>query len=182
VKLEDFGPPIVYRAVSLQYLRWVQSAKGSRLVAGRFNPKDISANYFGLEPETAFLEYQQGNPEPLPVAIVGFKVDIKAVVDLRGPATLPSPFNSWRDDWKDAALGLSSTCPSWECCREVLALNGSGILFPSQANPSGSNLVVYPEDSTAGAAHVAVIDPDKLISKYADVTPVSHPAITRVLW
>lgn len=167
MKLDNFGARIVYRAVSLQYARWAHSAKGSRLRAGRFNWVDLSANYFALEPETAYLEYQQENPEPLPVVIIGFNIEAQDVLDLRGPHGLGSPFTNWEDDWKDAALKLAPSCPSWDCTRELFKKNGTGLIYPSRANPKGNNIVVFPEDATSGKLTTKVIDPKGDIGVYA---------------
>lgn len=166
MKFAQFGPQTVYRAVSLQFLRWVQSPKGSRIGAGRFNPVTTSAAYYAFDAGTAYAEVQQGAVEPLPLAIVAFEVSAKRLLDLRGKAYKKAPLSGWQDDWHAAQEGRAPTCPSWEVTKLALKENCSGIIYPSTQG-AGTCLVLFPEDGTAGSFKIDVLDPHALIDKYA---------------
>ncbi len=158
------SPRIVYRAVALEYVRVALSPKGSRQHAGRFNRQDTAATYYALEPQTAYLEYQVGNPDPLPVAIVAARIEVERIVDLVDPgAPLAAPWDRWTDDWKDAKFDPTLNPASWRCADAALEEDCSGILFPSQVHGAGTNLVVYPEDASVGLLKFEIIDPKRAI-------------------
>lgn len=132
-------------------------------MAGRFNRVNTAATYLAREPETAYLEYQAGNAEPLPVAIVAFRVRAERVIDLTSASDLQPPWLNWREDWKTARYDASVEPWSWRCADEALKQEASGIQFPSTVNPAGVNLVVYPEDASAGLLSLEIIDPARAI-------------------
>lgn len=155
---------VLYRAVSLTYLRTAMSPKGARLRAGRFNRLDCAAHYLSGEPETAYAEFQQGNPEPTPCGIVAVRVTATDLIDLIDPGVaLADPWTNWTAPWEKGLSDPAYTPPSWLCCDLALEEEVSGIVFPSQARSGGINYVLYPEDATAGCLRMEVIDPAGVI-------------------
>lgn len=68
----------------------------------------------------------------------------------------------WRAEWFDKA----NEPPTWYMADDVVAAGLDGILFPSQARPGGTNLVIY-RSSARPEAQLRVYDPDGLLRKIA---------------
>jgi RES domain-containing protein len=65
----------------------------------------------------------------------------------------------WREDWRHLKFDLHIEPPTWVLGDMVLANGHTGILFPSQANHGGTNVVIY-VDQLGADNMVAVNDPD----------------------
>ena len=61
------------------------------------------------------------------------------------------------------AFGRAIEPPTWYMADDVVAAGLDGILFPSQARPGGTNLVIY-GSSLRPAAQLAAYDPDNRLS------------------
>lgn len=155
---------VVHRALSLKYYKTAFSEAGARITGGRFNRISQGGLYLGLSPTASVAEYiRRGDPRPL--VIVSANVVVENVIDITGDlSSWPSHWKNWECDWEKARdqslLDPSVTCSSWQCRDEVVAMNGSGILYPSRMAPGENNLVIFQEDSIAGSVSVGVIDPD----------------------
>lgn len=163
LKIINISATIAYRVVSLSYYGAGLSPAGARARAGRFNPSGISALYLSMDAETAIAEYYGGAP-PVPAAVLPVEVSAANVIDITGNiAGFPKRWRDWNTDWRSAREDASSeqpvSCPSWECGKEALQRNCSGILFPSLVKPDGKNLVVFPEIASAGSLSLQVQDP-----------------------
>jgi RES domain-containing protein len=83
-------------------------------------------------------------------------VDLSAGFDAEHWPTLWADFAlDWRAEWFDKA----SEPPTWYMADDVVAASLDGILFPSQARPGGTNLVIY-RSSVRPASQLRVYDPD----------------------
>ena len=158
----------VYRASSLLYFRTIFGGKGARLGSGgRFNRPGTPTIYVSFEPETAFLEYQQGVMPPRPCATVAAELLLKEVLDLTGDLAGQQPdIQDWACDWEAAATSFAinpktptSDCASWRCSDIVRTSQLSGILYPSLRNPGRENLAIFPEEATAGNYYLQPHDP-----------------------
>lgn len=59
--------------------------------------------------------------------------------------------------------------PTWHMADDVIAAGFDGLLFPSQARPGGTNLVIY-RSSSRDEGQLRVYDPDSLLQRIAPST------------
>ena len=129
---------------------------------GRFNREGIEALYLSLEEVTALREYQQTSPFLSPCTMCSYTVTLRRLVDLRQlhqGDSWDELWHDWREDWRHLKFDLHIEPPTWVLGDMVLAQGHAGILFPSQANDGGTNVVVYVDRLKDGNS-VVVNDPD----------------------
>lgn len=113
---------------------------------GRANRPGVKALYLALETETAIREYEQVSTLLPPGTLVSYEVTIERVVDLRAGYVADNCAPLWEDftcDWRNLWFGGRIAPPSWGIGDKIVQANASGILFPSQIAPGGTNLVIY---------------------------------------
>lgn len=143
---------IVYRAVHPQFMRTAGVDVGSTIKFGRFNRLNDRALYTALDPETAYLEYQQGEKRPKPCLIIAYDVKLHSHADFTA-GYVP---RVWKGHWRDALLPgwrvkahrarLNGTdWTGWLCGDEVRGAGHAGLLVPSVQNSAkaGRNLILY---------------------------------------
>ncbi|QCY09547.1 RES family NAD+ phosphorylase [Pseudomonas sp. MPC6] len=145
------------------------SGMGAARQGGRFNRPDQEALYLSLDDATALAEYKQDNPWLRPGTICTFFVNGLQVADLsagfdceRWPSLWADFTVDWRAEWFDKA----SEPPTLYMADDVVAAGLDGILFPSQARPVGTNLVIY-RSSAKPASQLRVCDPDGVLQGLA---------------
>lgn len=69
-------------------------------------------------------------------------------------------------DWRAEWFGKAIEPPTWYMADEVVAAGLDGIVFPSQARPGGTNLLIY-ASSTRPAAALRVYDPAGVLGRIA---------------
>ncbi|MFD1949904.1 RES family NAD+ phosphorylase [Sphingomonas arantia] len=164
---------ILYRATSLKYYSTGLASIGARKSAGRFNRHGQSAMYLSFEPETALKEYWNGTIRPVVTIPVNFSSE--RLVDLRGGVSgMDSHWIDWVCAWKDARElfdngDKTADCSSWKCFDDVIKRNMNGIIYPSQQNSTGTNLVLFPEHAILNTWIYTPVDPG---SEIADANPV----------
>lgn len=164
--LERATHPAWYRVIVPAYARTPCSGMGAAGQGGRFNRPGQEALYLALETDTALREYQQDNPWLLPGTICTFFVEGLRVADLGAgfdPAHWPALWVDHAVDWRAEWFGHATEPPTWYMADDVVAAGLDGILFPSQARPGGTNLVIY-GSSLRPAAQLAAYDPDNRLS------------------
>lgn len=67
-------------------------------------------------------------------------------------------------DWRADVFNRQIDPPTWDAVDDVVEAGLDGILFPSQAHPGGTNLVIY-RSSTRRAEELKVHDPNKALPK-----------------
>jgi len=91
-----------------------------------------------------------------------YSVALHRLVDLRR-LHLGEPWDElwhdWREDWRHLKFDLHIEPPTWVLADMVLDKGCTGIVFPSQVNAGGTNVVVYIDRLTEGES-VVVNDPD----------------------
>lgn len=142
------------------------SGAGAGEHGGRLNRIGLPALYLSLEEATALAEYKQLSALMPPGVLVTYEVQVRNVVDFSGGYTGDWD-ELWQElhcDWRRLWFNERIEPPSWILGDLALEAGGSGILFPSQANPGGTNLVLYPE-MLANDDMLSVYDPDGLLPK-----------------
>lgn len=146
--LIDLAPgTVLYRAHVPRWAVSPTSGAGAAKAGGRFNRKGVEALYLALEDVTALREYQQTSPLLPPCTICAYTASVNGIVDLRQlhhGAPWDDLWHDWSSDWRQLAFDLHVEPPSWVLGDIVRAAGHAGIVFPSGANPGGSNLVIYP--------------------------------------
>lgn len=141
---------IFYRVHDPQWARKPLSGMGPAKRGGRFNRPGQEALYLSREPQTALAEFQQDNPWLLPGTICSYFVTALRVADLSGGYD-PSDWDAvWLDfdlDWRREAFARKVQPVTWTMGDLVMDAGLDGILFPSQASPGGTNLVIYGSSS-----------------------------------
>jgi RES domain-containing protein len=163
------GDEACYRVISPAYASMPLSGMGAARQGGRFNRPDQEALYLSMDDATALGEYKQDNPWLRPGTICTFFVNGLNVADLsagfdaeRWPPLWADFAVDWRAEWFDKA----SEPPTWYMADDVVAAGLDGILFPSQARPGGTNLVIYCS-SARPASQLRVYDPDGALQRLA---------------
>jgi RES domain-containing protein len=137
------------------------SGAGAAEHGGRLNRPGVPALYLALEDTTALAEYKQLSPLMPPGLLVSYEVQVRNVVDFSGGYS--SDWDAlWQElhcDWRRLWFNERVEPPSWLLGDVALEAGGTGILFPSQATPGGTNLVLYTEALAAGDI-LRVYDPD----------------------
>lgn len=154
--------PAWYRVIAPRYAGTPLSGQGAARQGGRFNRPGQEALYLSLDEATALAEYRQDNSWLPPGTICTFFADRLRVVDLRGGFE-PDFWNPlWADfhvDWRAELFARGVEPPTWYMADDVVAAGLDGIMFPSQANRGGINLVIY-RSSARSKAELDVYDPD----------------------
>ena len=105
----------------------------------------------------------------IPAITVG-KAEQAAYYRVITPAYAGTPLSGvWSDfsaDWRAEWFGKSIEPPTWYMADDVVSEGLDGILFPSQARPGGTNLVVY-RSSVRSAAQLRVYAPSGALRKIA---------------
>lgn len=120
---------------------------------GRANRPGVRALYLALETETAIQEYEQVSTLLPAGTLVSYEVTIERLADLRAGYVADRCDPVWEDftcDWRRLWFSERIAPPSWAIGDQLIQANTSGILFPSQIAPGGTNLVIFPD--TLGAA------------------------------
>lgn len=97
-----------------------------------------------------------------PCTMCSYTATLRNLVDLRQLAhgePWDEPWHDWREDWRHLKFDLHIEPPTWVLADLVRAGGFTGILFPSQTNERGTNVVVYVDRLIDGNS-VAVNDPD----------------------
>lgn len=114
-------------------------------------------------------EYRQDNPWLRPGTICTFFVNGLRVADLSAgfdPGHWPPLWADFAVDWRAEWFGKSIEPPTWYMTDDVVAAGLDGILFPSQAKPGGTNLVIY-RSSARSPSQLRAYDPDGALEKLA---------------
>lgn len=156
-------PELKAQAYRVHVPRWAfspTSGAGAREHGGRLNRVGVDALYLSLEEQTALAEYKQLSALMPPGLIVSYTVSVTNIVDFR------SGYNSkwdslWQElhcDWRKYWFNQRIEPPSWLLGDMALEQGAKGILFPSLAHASGTNLVLYTETLTENDS-LEVYDP-----------------------
>jgi RES domain-containing protein len=134
----------------------IVSGMGAYLAGGRWNPVgEMKVVYLSHEPETAakealehFRYYGLPISTALPKVIVAVRVKIERSLDLTAPAIgadLPIPMPELlADDWR--ALMAKDVEPASQAVGwAAFAAGFQGVRVPSKPDPTGTNLLVFPE-------------------------------------
>lgn len=143
--------------------RWAYaptSGEGAAKHGGRLNRPGLPALYLALDATTALEEYRQLSALMPPGLLVSYELRIGKVVDFSGGYTQAWD-TLWQEltcDWRRLWFNEHIEPPSWLLADLALEAGAAGILFPSVANPGGTNLVLYTE-ALQGSDHLMVHDP-----------------------
>ncbi|WP_051246968.1 RES family NAD+ phosphorylase [Thermomonas fusca] len=165
--------PAWYRVIVPAYARTPCSGMGAARQGGRFNRPGQEALYLAMETATALAEYQQDNPWLPPGTLCTYFVEGLRVADLAAgfdPAHWPLLWADHALDWRAEWFGRRTEPPTWYMADDVVAEGLDGILFPSQARPGGTNLVIY-ASSLRLSHQLSVYDPDGRLPQ----DPHEHP-------
>jgi RES domain-containing protein len=165
---------ICYRVIAPMHARTPLSGTGAARRGGRFNRPSQEALYLALDEATALAEYKQDNPWLPPGTICTFFVHGLRVADFRDgfdPQRWPPLWADFAVDWRAEWFGKGNEPPTWYMADDAVADKLDGILFPSQARPGGTNLVIY-QSSTRPAAQLRVYDPNGALQEIA--RPISR--------
>lgn len=157
-------PPdtILFRAHTPQWASRPISGAGAAAKGGRFNREGVEALYLSLDELTALREYQQTSSFLPPCTMCSYTATLRTLVDLRQLGRVEpwdELWHDWREDWRHLKFDLHIEPPTWVLADLVRARGCTGILFPSQVNERGTNVVVYVDRLIDGNS-VAVNDPD----------------------
>jgi len=167
--LGEDGDVVCYRVITPVYASTPLSGMGAARQGGRFNRPGQEALYLSLDEVTALAEYKQDNPWLLPGTICTFFVRGLRVADFSAgfdPERWPPLWADFTVDWRAEWFGNGNEPPTWYMADDVAADGLDGILFPSQARPGGTNLVIY-RGSTRPAVQLRVHDPNGTLRKVA---------------
>lgn len=151
-----------YRVIVPAHARTPLSGMGAARQGGRFNRPGQEALYLSLDEATALAEYRQDNPWLRPGTICTFFVSGLKVADLSAGYDAERWPPLWADfavDWRAEWFGKQTEPPTWYMADDVVAEGLDGILFPSQAHPGGTNLVIY-RSSGRPSSQLRVYDPE----------------------
>lgn len=154
--------PAWYRVIVPSYAHIPRSGMGAAKEGGRFNRPGQEALYLSLDAATALAEYRQDDPWLPPGIICTFFVDQLRVADFSGGFNPDIWDPIWADfdvDWRKELFDRHAEPPTWYMADDVLAADLDGLIFPSQARPGGSNLVIY-GSSHRRRSELDVFDPD----------------------
>lgn len=152
---------VCYRVMSPVHAGTPLSGVGAARQGGRFNRPGQEALYLSTTETTALAEYKQDNPWLPPGTICTYLIRRLRVADLShgfDPATCPPLWADFAVDWRAEWFGNSTEPPTWYMSDDVVSEGLDGILFPSQAHPEGTNLVIY-QSATRPADQLQVYDP-----------------------
>lgn len=152
---------ILYRALTPRWAGRPASGAGAAIKGGRFNREGIEALYLSLEEMTALREYQQTSPFLPPCTLCSYTAALQDLVDLRQlhrGEPWDDLWHDWREDWRHLKFERHIEPPSWVLSDLVRRKGYTGILFPSQTNDGGTNVVVF-SDRIKGTNRIEVNDP-----------------------
>ena len=156
------GDAAFYRVIVPAHAHMPLSGMGAARQGGRFNRPGQEALYLSLDEVTALAEYRQDNPWLRPGTICTFFVSGLKVADLSAGYDSERWPLLWADftvDWRAEWFGRQVEPPTWYMADDVVAVGLDGILFPSQAHPGGTNLVIY-RSSGRPSSQLRVYDPE----------------------
>lgn len=156
-----------YRVIVPAYAGTPISGMGAARRGGRFNRPGQEALYLSADDATALAEYKQDNPWIQPGTICTFFIRQLRVADFSAgfdPGLWPALWADFAIDWRAEWFDKSIEPPTWYMADDVVAAGLDGILFPSQARPGGTNLVIY-RSSERSASQLRVYDPDGTLQK-----------------
>lgn len=151
-----------YRVIVPTYAAIPYSGMGAARQGGRFNRPGQEALYLSLDEPTALAEYRQDNPWLPPGTICTFFIDDLKVADFRAgfdPEKWTALWADYNVDWRAEWFGRGIEPPTWYMADDIVAAGLDGILFPSQAQAGGVNIVIY-ESSLRSRAELQIYDPD----------------------
>ncbi|WP_236255016.1 RES family NAD+ phosphorylase [Modicisalibacter zincidurans] len=95
------------------------------------------------------------------IIVVSYTVQLASVVDFSHgcSADWDAPWQEIGCDWRRLWFNEHIEPPSWLLGDLALEAGASGILFPSIANPGGTNLAIY-TDALGNQDSLEVYDPD----------------------
>ncbi|MBS7455723.1 RES family NAD+ phosphorylase [Coralloluteibacterium stylophorae] len=161
------GPEATYyRVLTPSWAFQPRSGAGAATKGGRFNRPGTHAVYLSAAPGTAIAEYGQAERLFSPGTLAGYRVTLARIVDFSGGYS-PRWDALWRDwdcAWKDLWFRQRIEPPTWEMADLVLTSGAAGLAFPSTKQPSGENLVIYPDVLSVGDAF-EVHDPEGLLPR-----------------
>jgi RES domain-containing protein len=161
------GPTDWYRVIVPQYAAAPKSGMGAARQGGRFNRQGQEALYLSANANTALAEYKQDNPWLRPGTICTFFVGELHLADLSAgydPGQWTSLWADFAVDWREQWFGKGIEPPTWYMADDVVAAGLDGLLFPSQALPGNTNLVIY-DSSARPDAQLSVYDPGGLLNQ-----------------
>ena len=173
------GTPASGTYFRLHTPRWAHqptSGAGAARHGGRLNRPETEALYLAGDLQTAVAEFKQATPLLAPATIVSYSVLLSRVADFSkgfDPTRWPPIWEEFFCDWRKLVLDRIEP-PSWVISDRVLAAGFQGVLFPSAANPGGTNLVVYTARLTASDSLVAN-DPHGDLPKNQSSWPPASP-------
>ncbi len=156
------GEAAFYRVIAPTHAYMPLSGMGAARQGGRFNRPGQEALYLSLDEATAIVEYRQDNPWLRPGTICTFFVSGLKVADLKRGYDSECWPPLWADfalDWREEWFGRQVEPLTWYMADDVVAAGLDGILFPSQAHPGGTNLVIY-RSSGRPSSQLRVYDPE----------------------
>jgi len=165
ITLGEDKDAICYRVITLAYANMPLSGMGAARQGGRLNRPGQEALYLSLNEATALAEYKRDNPWLPPGTICTFFVRGLRVADFSTGFDSERWPPLWADftvDWRTEWFGKNNEPPTWYMADDAVASGLDGILFPSQAYPGGTNLVVY-RSSSRPAAQLRVYDPNNAL-------------------
>ena len=152
---------VAYRVHVPKWSHAPTSGAGAAEHGGRLNRPGVPALYLALDEATALAEYKQLSPLLPPGLLVSYEVQVRNVVDFSGghSGDWDELWQELHCDWRRLWFNERVEPPSWLLGDMTLEARGTGILFPSQINPSGTNLVLFTE-ALAEDDMLKVYDPD----------------------
>ena len=163
----------VYRNCVLQYAtnKDLLTGGGSSLYGGRWSPAGIRAVYASLTPETSMAEalshfryYGIDVADAMPRVFVAIQVKLTEVLDLTDPdvrRSLNLPVRRMlQEDWRKVQRSGAES-RSQMIGRAATAIGLEGLIVPSAAEPTGKNLVCFP-DHLAVKSNLAIHKAEEL--------------------
>ncbi len=136
------------------------SGEGAARTGGRLNRPGVAALYLAFDHGTAVQEYEQ-DLGWRPGTLCAYRVSGK-FADLRKNEVLVElgfGIEDLRCPWKQFAYSdPAKEVPSWRIAELLVERRVCGAVYVSQANPAGTDLVLW-RWNVRGGADVAVIDP-----------------------
>lgn len=168
--LTDLIKQVVYRMHVPKHAAYPTSGAGAGSHGGRANRPGVQALYLSLDVATAVKEYQQLSSLMPPGTLVNYEATVDRIVDFRSGYQASHWEPLWEDfhcKWRDLWFNHHIEPPSWIVGDLVIKAGGKGILFQSEANPGGINLVLY-TDMLTTTDSIAVFDPNHDLPKNQD--------------
>ena len=160
---------VFYRVMVPRWSHAPTSGAGAALKGGRFNCPGGDALYLSQTAETALAEYRQHARLLPPGVLVTFLVTKLLVVDFSAGFNAHRWGPLWSDydcNWRQLAFDQAREPASWVLDDLALDADADGIVFPSIANPGGTNLVLF-NRSALPPRKLRVHDPKGDLPRYA---------------